>query len=117
MRKIVLVVVLMSFVFSLAVMGYAAEKGNKPNLAAGAVKAIDVKAKTITLMADKKPDFTCSLNDKTVIRSNSNQKVTFDDIKVGNIIVLIYEVVDGKNIATTVTVAGQIAAPAADKKG
>ncbi len=116
MRRIFSVLVSVAFVFSLSAATFSAEKA-KLNMAAGAVKTIDVKTKTVTIRADKQPDFTFSINDETVLKSSKGQKVTIDDIRVGVILVLMYDVVDGKNIAKSVTVAGVAVTASPEKKG
>lgn len=105
------------FVVSFVGISSAADKRTKPKVAAGAVKTIDLQAKTLTLREDTKPDLTCSFDDKTTLRSNNGQKITFADIKIGAILVLVYDIVDGKNIAKSITVAGQVDAPTPEKKG
>ncbi len=117
MRRVLALIVSTLFIFSLSGMSYAAEKETKVTLlAAGAVKTIDANAKSVTISSSKQPDFTFSVSKETVVRSNDGRNVTFADIKVGAILALSYEVVDGKNIAKSVTVADQVTA-APEKKG
>ena len=71
------------------------------NLFAGEVKTISVEEKTIFLKNDK-AEMTIVCNDKTVFRSGTS-KVTFSDIKKGDIAAVIYDVVDGKNVAKSIT--------------
>ncbi len=105
MSRIVAVLVLILFVSAFTGIAYSVEKENKIKLEAGVVKALDAKAKTITLSADNKTDFTCFFDDKTAVRANTGKKITTADIKVGDVIVLLYEEVNGKKIAKSVTTA------------
>lgn len=82
----------------------------KPTMFAGMVMAIDVNAKTLTLKNDKAGPFTFSFSDNTTLRAADGRK-TASEITVGDIAALLYKKVDGKNIATSITVL----APAAKK--
>lgn len=81
----------------------AGQDVKKPNinLFAGEVKEINVAEKSLFLKNDK-ADMTVVCNDKTAFRSG-NSKVTFNDIKKGSIAAVIYDVVDGKYVAKSIT--------------
>ncbi len=115
MRKIFSILTSMFLVFSFAGAVTAQVKSN-PNLAAGAVTAIDAKSKTVTIKEDKTPALTFSISDKTMLKSNNGRQATFDDIKIGTILVLTYAVVDGKKIAKEITLAGQVSPQPSGKK-
>lgn len=108
MSRIVAVLVSILFVSAFTGIGYSAGKENKIKLEAGVVKALDANAKTITLSADNKTDFKCSFDDKTVVRANTGKKITTADIKIGDVIVLLYKEVNGKKIAESVTTASRV---------
>ncbi len=105
MNRVISILVFLLFVLSFIGTINAAEGGNKINVAAGAVKAVDAQAKTVTLMADNKPDFICSFDDKTVVRANTGKNISATDIKLGYIAVVAYTQANGKNIAKSITLA------------
>lgn len=113
MNKIVTVIVSTLFIFSFIGTTFSAEKGKNLKVAAGAVKAIDKAAKTITIKEDKKEAFTCFFDDKTIIRANTGGKI--DDMKIGDIAALAYEEVNGKNIARGITVISQSGLSSSEK--
>ena len=71
-------------------------------LFAGAVKNLDINQKSITLKNDKDGESTFIVDEKTIIRSNNINK-SINDIKVGDITALLYEEIDGKHIAKSIT--------------
>jgi hypothetical protein len=71
------------------------------NLFAGEVNEINITENSIFLKNDK-AEMTVVCNDKTALRSG-NSKVTFNDIKKGDIAAVIYDVIDGKNVAKSIT--------------
>lgn len=102
MNKIVPVVIAVAFVFSLAGMTSSAERQQK-KLFAGTIKKIDTKEKVITLENDRVAEFTCSVDEKSIPQM-TNGKKTLADMKVGDIAVVVYEEVNGKNVAKGITV-------------
>ncbi len=103
-------------ILSFAGIASAGQNENKFKIAVGAVKAIDPTSKAITLMADNRPDFTCLIDDKTTLRSGAGSPVSYADIKVGNLVVLVYEEVEGKNVARALTLTSQSPLPSPAKK-
>lgn len=86
----------------------------KINFFAGEVKSIDAKTKTIVIKREKEEkSIVCT--DKTVMQSGKS-KVTFADIKKGDIAAVIYDVVDGKNVAKNITFHSTQGEPAAGQK-
>jgi ribosomal protein S12 len=86
----------------------------KINFIAGEVKSIDVKTKTIVIKTEKdEKSVVCT--DKTVMQSGKS-KVTFDDIRKGDIAAVIYDVINGKNVAKNMTFHSTKGAPAAEQK-
>jgi len=73
----------------------------KINFIAGEVKSIDAKTKMIVIKTEKE-EKSVVCTDKTVMQSGKS-KVTFADIKKGDIAAVIYDVVNGKNVAKNVT--------------
>jgi len=72
----------------------------------GQVKALDKKAMTITVakkIRQKEMEAVATVNDKTKIMMNEKNK-KFDDIKVGDKVVMEYSEVDGKNIARNIAI-------------
>ena len=98
----IMVTIVIALCFAAPVIG-AGQDVKKPNinLFAGEVKAISVGEKTIFLKNDN-AEMTVVCNDKTALRSGMS-KVTFGDIKKGDIAVVIYDVIDGKNVAKSIT--------------
>jgi ribosomal protein S12 len=109
------VTILIALCFAVPVMG-AGQEMSKPNinLFAGEVKTISVKEKTIFLKNDK-AEMTIVCNEKTVFRSGKS-KVTFDDIKKGDMAAVIYDVVDGSNVAKSISFQSLKASPATEQK-
>jgi hypothetical protein len=103
LKKVITVIIMTFLVFSFAGITFSSEKGKKMEVFAGLIKAIDTKERTVTLKNDKAPEFTCIVNDKTAIRLNSEIK-SFADIRTGNIAVAVYESINGKNVARSVTI-------------
>ena len=72
----------------------------------GQVKALDKKAMSITVakkIRQKEMEAVATVNDKTkIMMSEKNMK--FDDIKVGDKVVMEYSDVDGRNIAKSVLI-------------
>jgi len=115
LKKKITVIILVLLALSFAVTTYAVER-RKINLVAGEVKALDTKTKMLTLKENGKPDFSCFITDKTVLRMDKGRK-TADQIKVGDIAVLIYQEMQGQKIATSITIATPHDSPSAEKKG
>jgi hypothetical protein len=105
LSKIFPVLVSALILFSFAGATYSAEKGEKMMVAAGKVTAINAQEKTITIRNDKVPVFTCFFNSNTTVRSNMGTMIVATDIKMGSIVAIAYEKLDGKNIARGITVA------------
>jgi len=98
----IVVTIVIALCFAAPVIG-AGQDVKKPdiNLFAGEVKEINVAEKSLFLKNDK-AEMTVVCNDKTALRSG-NSPVTFNDIKKGYIAAVIYDVIDGKNVAKSIT--------------
>ena len=84
-------------------MASSEETKNKMNIFGGKVVTIDSEHKTFTLREDNRGIFNCTFGDSTLVRKN-NQLKEVSDIKVGDIIVVIYEKMAGKNFAKTISI-------------
>jgi Cu/Ag efflux protein CusF len=104
LKKAVLAVVLIFLVFAFAGTGFSAGREAAIKMAAGEVKAVDTKAKTITISNDKQGESVFVFDDKTVVRAH-NKNSTFADVKVGDIVALTYDQVGGKSVIKIITVA------------
>jgi len=112
MKKVVSIIVALLFVFSITSLSFAVEEkampAEKPKVkqVTGDVKAVDMKAKTITvskMMKGKAEETVVTVDDKTKI-TMSKEKKTLADVNVGNKVKVHYTEVDGKNIAKSVTI-------------
>lgn len=104
MKQAIRIMTVITIALCLAVSVLAAGKEMKKpniNLFAGEVKAINAEEKSIFLKNDK-AEMTIVCNDRTAFRSGTS-KVTFADIKEGYIAAVIYDVVEGKNVAKSIT--------------
>ena len=116
MNKVVLGIVSIFIVLAFAGITFSAENTKGMKMAAGQVKAIDTKAKTLTIGNDKEGDLTYVVTDKTIVRANNKKASTFADIKVGDIAALVYYDVNGKKEVRSVTVMSlATASPSANK--
>ncbi len=113
MRKRVGVIISVLLVLSFAGTSYAVEK-RKINFVNGVVKSFDAKTGAITVKANGKPDFTYFIDSKTVLRMSNGRK-TADQIKVGDMAAAVYQEVQGKPVATSITVLTLQAPPSAAK--
>jgi Cu/Ag efflux protein CusF len=95
-------------------MASSAEK-QKMQVFGGGVKAVDTKEKTITLWNDKVPEITFSVDDKSISKLTGGNK-TLADIKIGDIAVVAYEEVNGKNVAKAITITSREAASSQGQK-
>ncbi len=115
MHKKFSALLLLLFVFSL--LGtVAAQERAKINMVSGVVKTVDAKNKTVIIRVDRQTDFTFSFADKTVLRSNNGQKISFNDITIDTVLVLTYDIIDGKNVANSITSAGKMVPGPSGKK-
>jgi Cu/Ag efflux protein CusF len=110
LNKTVLAIVSIFLVFAFAETGFSAGKEAAIKMAAGEVKAVDTKAKTITIRNDKQAESVFVFDDKTVVRARNKNNSTFDDVKVGDIAALIYDQVGGKSVIKSITVVTPIGA-------
>lgn len=116
MNKLVLGIVSIFIVLAFAGITFSAENAKGMKMAAGQVKAIDTKTKTLTIVNDKEGDLTYVVTDKTVVRANNKQAGSFDDIKVGDIAALVFYDVNGKKEIKSITVMSlATASPSANK--
>lgn len=77
----------------------------------GEVAAVDAKANTVTVKGQK-GDVTVSVNDKTKILADKDNK-TLADVKTGNKVTVKYVEAEGKKVATKISI---LPAAAAEKK-
>ena len=102
MNRAVSLIIMIFFVFSFTGIAFSAEKNKKMQVFGGLITAIDTKENIITLKNDKTPEFTCIVDDKALKR-NTNGKKSMADIRIGDIVAVVYEEVNGKNIAKSIT--------------
>lgn len=69
----------------------------------GTIKAIDTKEKVLTLWNAEVPEFTLTVEEKTISKITSEKK-TLADMKIGDIAVVVYEEVNGKIVPKAITV-------------
>jgi Cu/Ag efflux protein CusF len=112
----ILITLVLAFCIAAPVIG-AEPKMKNPNinLFAGEVKTVDAKEKTIFLKNDS-GEMTIVWNEKTVLRSGMSKAANFEDIKLGDIAAVVYDVVDGKNVARSINLQSLKASPAAGQK-
>jgi Cu/Ag efflux protein CusF len=113
MKKVVSIVVALLFVFSITSLSFAVEGQKampveKPKVqrVTGDVKAVDMKAKTITvtkMMKGKAEETVVTVDDKTKIMMDKEKKA-LADVKVGEKVKVIYTEVEGKNVAKSITI-------------
>jgi len=113
MKKVVSIVVALLFVFSITSLSFAVEGQKampveKPKVqrVTGDVKAVDMKAKTITvtkMIKGKAEETVVTVDDKTKIMMDKEKKA-LADVKVGEKVKVIYTEVEGKNVAKSITI-------------
>jgi len=103
MKKIAFLICSMLCMIAFSSMASSTETKNKINIFGGKVVTIDSEHKTFTLREDNRGLFTCTFGDSTPVRKN-NQLKAVSDIKVGDIIVVIYDKMAGKNFAKTISI-------------
>ena len=113
MKKVVSIVVALLFVFSIASLSFAVEGQKampveKPKVkqVTGDVKAVDMKAKTITvtkMMKGKAEETVVTVDDKTKIMMGEEKKA-LADVKVGEKVKAVYKEVEGQNVAKSITI-------------
>ena len=104
MKKLVLGIVSIFIVLAFAGITFSAQDMKGMKMAAGQVKAIDTKARTVTIANDKEGDLTYIVTDRTVVRANNKKASTFADIKIGDIAALVYYDVNGRKEIRSITV-------------
>lgn len=105
MQKTASLIFSVLFIIAFSSTVFPADQGNKANMFAGKVVAVDNVNKTITLKEDKKGSFTSTFSDKTRVFQNMQPK-SVSDVKVGAIAAVVFEEVDGKNFAKTISIFG-----------
>ncbi len=116
MKKAIAIIVAVLFVFAITSVSFAAEgkkaeetkTAEKPKVkqVTGEVKAVDTKAKTVTVtkkMKDKAVDTVVTVDDKTKIMLDKEKK-TLADVKMGDKVKVKYTEVDGKNVAKSIAI-------------
>ena len=102
MKKTALILFSMILLVAFSSVAFSAETKNNLKIFGGQVVAMDTEHKTFTLKEDKRGTFICTYDDSTRGFSNNQQK-TISDMKVGNIAVVVYDEVSGKNLARSIT--------------
>ncbi len=128
MKKTIAIIVAVLFVFSIASIAIAAEEkkaeetkaAEKPKIkqVTGDVKAVDAKAKTVTVtkkMRDKAMDTVVTVDDKTKIMMDKEKKA-IADLKAGDKVKVKYTEIEGKNVAKSIAIQPKEAAAPAEKK-
>ncbi|HLA00289.1 MAG TPA: hypothetical protein VJZ24_01470 [Thermodesulfovibrionales bacterium] len=121
MKKVIAIFVAVIFVFAMASFSFATEEkkaapapasapapAEKPKVkqVTGNVKAVDMKAMTITvtkMMKDKAEDTVVTVSDKTKIMMGEAKKA-LADVKAGDKVTAKYTEVEGKNMAKSVAI-------------
>lgn len=112
MKRAISLVVTLLFVFAITSVSLAVEEkampAEKPKVkqVTGDVKAVDIKAKTVTVtktVKGKAEETTVTVDDKTKIMMDKEQK-TLADVKVGDKVKVKYTEVEGKNIAKSIAI-------------
>jgi Cu/Ag efflux protein CusF len=121
MKKAVSIILALLFVFAITSVSFAAEEKKtapateekampavkaKVKQVTGDVKAVDMKAKTITvtkMMKDKAEETVATVDDKTKIMMGEEKKA-LADVKVGEKVKVVYKEVEGKNVAKSITI-------------
>ena len=126
MKKAIVIIVAVLFVFALTSISFAAEKMATPAKAeekkapekvmsiTGDVVSVDAKAMTLTVKG-RKGDVALSTNDKTAVRMGKDKK-TLADVKAGDKVKVKYTEVDGKNMAKSIAIKPAVAAMPEEKK-
>jgi Cu/Ag efflux protein CusF len=109
LNKAGLAIVSIFLVFAFAGTCFSAGKEASIKMAAGEVKAVDTKAKTISISNNKQAESVFVFDDRTVVRV-SNKNSTVDNIKIGDIAALIYDEVSGKSVIKSITVMAPVGA-------
>jgi Cu/Ag efflux protein CusF len=113
MKKAILIVVALLFVFSITSLSFAVEgqkamPAEKPEVehVGGDVKSVDMKAKTLTvvkMLRGKIEEIVVTVDDKTKIKMGKEKK-TLADVKVGDKVIAKYTEVEGKNLAKSIAI-------------
>jgi len=101
LNKAVSLIIVILLVFSFTGITFSAENDKKIQAFGGKITAINTKEKTITFKNDETPEFKCIFDEKTVVRMANGEKAK-SDIKLGDIVAVVYEEVNGKNIAKSI---------------
>jgi Cu/Ag efflux protein CusF len=121
MKKAVSIILALLFVFAITSISFAVEEKKaapateekampaektKVKQVTGDVKAVDMKAKTITVtktMKGKAEETVATVDDKTKIMMGEEKKA-LADVKVGEKVKVVYKEVEGKNVAKSITI-------------
>ena len=120
MKKAVSIILALLFVFAITSVSLAVEKKEAPateekampaektkvKQVTGDVKAVDMKAKTITvtkMMKDKAQETVVTVDEKTKIIMDKEKKA-LADVKAGDKVTVKYTEVDGKNVAKSIAI-------------
>ncbi|OHE57395.1 MAG: hypothetical protein A2Z47_05950 [Thermodesulfovibrio sp. RBG_19FT_COMBO_42_12] len=128
MKKTIAIIVAVLFVFSITSIAIAAEEkkaeetktAEKPKIkqVTGDVKAVDTKAKTVTVtkkMRGKAMDTVVTVDDKATIMMDKEKKA-LADVKAGDKVKVKYTEIEGKNVAKSIAIQPKETAAPAEKK-
>ena len=128
MKKTIAIIVAVLFVFSITSIAIAAEEkkaeetktAEKPKIkqVTGDVKAVDTKAKTVTVtkkMRGKATDTVVTVDDKATIMMDKEKKA-LADVKAGDKVKVKYTEIEGKNVAKSIAIQPKETAAPAEKK-
>ena len=128
MKKTIAIIVAVLFVFSITSIAIAAEEkkaeetktAEKPKIkqVTGDVKAVDAKAKTVTVtkkMRGKAMDTVVTVDDKATIMMDKEKKA-LADVKAGDKVKVKYTEIEGKNVAKSIAIQPKETAAPAEKK-
>jgi hypothetical protein len=109
MKKTIAIIVAVLFTFALASVSLAVEKKaemTKPNYIIGKIKAVDTGAQTLTIAKQEKgkEEDTVVVIDKETSITIDKEKKMLADVKVGEIVAVMYTQLEGKNIAKNILI-------------
>jgi Cu/Ag efflux protein CusF len=114
-KKAIVIIVAVLFTFALASVSFSLEKkaemakpSEKPQIhyIFGKVKAVDTSAQTLTIAKqekDKEEDTVVTINKETIITIDKEKKM-LSDVKVGEMVAVMYTKLEGKNIAKNIVI-------------
>ena len=106
MNRTASIIISTLLVFALTGAAFSAERGKALKTNGGEVTSVDMKSKTIMVKNDQDGNMTFVVGDRAVVRAGDKKSkpTTFEDIKVGSIVALVYDDIDGKKVIRSITV-------------